>query len=66
MIDVLKCKLGYHKPVRFRQKYKHKSRTTNKGGSKRRWRTWAYETVTITYCERCGKTLKTKTRLKLK
>lgn len=64
MFDNLKCKLGFHKPVQRHYTYKHKCRTTNKGRSKKRWRTWIKEIVTETYCERCGKTLRTKTKWK--
>ena len=64
MFDNLKCKLGFHKPAKYHYKYKHKCRTTNKGRSKKRWYTWAVEIVTYTYCERCGKTLSTKRRLR--
>lgn len=57
MLDSLKCKLGIHKPVQYHHTFKHKCRTTNKGRSKKRWRTWIRELVTVTYCERCGKRL---------
>jgi|GEM_PF-5326722 len=63
MFDNLKCKLGFHKPVDRHYMYQRKSRTTNKGRSKKRWRTWK-EIVTVTYCERCGKTLRTKEKWK--
>lgn len=66
MLDTLKCKLGFHKPVQYHQTIRHKCRTTNKGRSKKRWYTWAKEIFTVTYCERCGKVLKTKRRLKRK
>lgn len=58
MLGTLKCKLGFHKPVQYHETFKHKSRTTNKGRSKKRWRTWVREIVTVTYCERCGIKLK--------
>lgn len=66
MLDTLKCKLGFHKPVQYHQTIRHKCRTTNKGRSKKRWYTYAREIVTTTYCEHCGKILKTKRRLKRK
>ena len=62
MLDSLKCKMGFHKPVQSHHTFMHKSRTTNKGRSKKRWRTWIREVVTTTYCERCGKVLRTKRR----
>lgn len=64
MFDELKCKLGFHKPVQRHYTFKHKCRTTNKGRSKKRWMTWAKELYTETYCERCGKRLKLKRKLK--
>lgn len=64
MLDNLKCKLGFHKPAQYHHTFKHKCRTTNKGRSKKRWRTWIREIVTVTYCERCGKTLRQKRRWK--
>jgi predicted SprT family Zn-dependent metalloprotease len=62
MLDNLKCKIGLHKPAQHHQTFKYECRTTNKGRSKKRWMTVAKEIVTVTYCERCGKTLSTKQR----
>ena len=62
MFDNLKCKLGFHKPVQYHYTIKHRCRTTNKGRSKKRWMTFAKEIYTVTYCERCYKTLRTKRR----
>ena len=62
VLDELKCKMGFHKPVQYHHTFKHKCRTTNKGRSKKRWRTWVKEFVTVTYCQRCGKKLKQKTK----
>lgn len=64
MLDNLKCRLGFHKPVQCHQTFKHRCRTTNKGRSKKRYWTWAREIITTTYCERCGKTLKQKRRVR--
>lgn len=64
MFDRLKCKLGFHKPVQMHWSEKCESRTTRKGRSKKRWRTWAKVLYTETYCERCGKTLRTKRKVK--
>ena len=66
MLDNLKCKLGFHKPVQERISFKHKYRTTNKGRSKKRYYTGIKELYTITYCQRCGKTLRQKRKLILK
>ena len=60
MLDNLKCKLGFHKPEQEHISIKHKYRTTNKGRSKKCYRTGVKELYTITYCERCGKTLRQK------
>lgn len=56
MLDELKCRLGFHKPIQEHATYKHKYRTTNKGRSRKRYYT-VRELVTFTYCERCGKQL---------
>ncbi len=64
MFDNLRCKLGFHKPVTVHRSYKYKCRTTNKGRSKKRYLIWAKILVTETYCERCGKILRTKSKLK--
>ena len=63
MPDNLKCKLGFHKPVQEHFSIKHKYRTTNKGRSKKRNYTGVRELCTITYCQRCGKTLRQKRKL---
>ena len=63
MLDSLKCKLGFHKPVQEHISIKHKYRTTNKGRSKKRYYTGVRELYTITYCKRCGKTLRQKRKL---
>jgi hypothetical protein len=62
MFDNLKCKLGFHKPVQEHFSIKHKYRTTNKGRLKKRYYT-EKELYTITYCQRCGKTLRQKRKL---
>jgi hypothetical protein len=62
MFDNLKCKLGFHKPMQEHFSIKHKYRTTNKGRSKKRYYT-VKELYTITYCQRCGKTLRQKRKL---
>lgn len=62
MLDNLKCKLGFHKPEQEHISIKHKYRTTNKGRSKKRYYT-VKELCTITYCQRCGKTLRQKRKL---
>ena len=62
MFDNLKCKLGFHKPAQEHFSIKHKYRTTNKGRSKKRYYT-VKELYTITYCQRCGKTLRKKRKL---
>lgn len=64
MFDRMKCRVGFHKPKQIHHTFKHKCRTTDKGRSKKRWQTWACEIVTITYCERCGRVLKTKSKWK--
>ncbi len=64
MFDSLKCRMGFHKPVQSHHTFHHKCRTTNKCRSKKRWQTWVKEIVTTTYCERCGKLLKTKRKWK--
>ena len=56
MLDNLKCKLGFHKPVQEHFSIKHKYRTT-------RYYTGMKELYTITYCQRCGKTLRRKRKL---
>ena len=56
MFDKLKCRLGFHKPVREHFSHKYRFRTTNKGRAKKRYYT-CKELYTITFCERCGKTL---------
>lgn len=61
MTDI-RCILGLHKKVQYHYSFLHKCRTTNKGRSKKRWRTWVKELVTITYCERCGEKLGQKTK----
>ena len=43
MLDNLKCKLGFHKPVKEHISIKHKYRTTNKGRSKKRYYTGVKE-----------------------
>lgn len=63
MFGDLKCRLGFHKPAQYHHTFHHKCRTTNKGRSKKRWRTCVRELYTVTYCERCGKTLRQKRRL---
>ena len=65
-MESLKCRLGFHKPVTCHHTFKHKCRTTNKGRSKKRWRTWVRELVTVTYCERCGKQLRLKRKWKFR
>ncbi|MBR5395822.1 MAG: hypothetical protein IK144_12200 [Bacteroidaceae bacterium] len=60
MIYDLRCKLGFHKPKQQHFTVKHKFRTTNKGRSKKRYYTGIKDLYTITYCERCGKTLREK------
>jgi hypothetical protein len=62
MFDNLKCRLGFHKPMQEHFSIKHKYRTTNKGRSKKRYYT-VKELYTITYCQRCGKTLRQKRKL---
>ena len=62
MLDNLKSKLGFHKPVQEHFSIKYKYRTTNKGRSKKRYYT-VKELYTITYCQRCGKTLRQKRKL---
>lgn len=59
-LDNLKCKLGSHNPVQEHFSIKHKFRTTNKGRSKKRYYTGVKDLYTITYCQRCGKTLRQK------
>ena len=63
ILDDLKCRLGFHKPVQFHHTFYHKSRTTSKGRSKKRWRTWARELVTVTYCAHCHERLGQKRKL---
>ncbi len=46
MLDNLKCKLGFHKPVKEHFSIKHKYRTTNKGRSKKRYHTGVKELYT--------------------
>ena len=58
------CLLGFHKPVQERVTTRYGCRTTSKGRSKKRWLTYARETVTVTYCSRCGKKLGRKRKLK--
>ena len=64
MLGDLRCLLGFHKPARRHYSIKYKCRTTNKGRSKKRWYTGARELFTVTYCERCGKELSRKSKLK--
>lgn len=63
MLDKLKCKMGFHKPEQVHYSIKHKYRTTNKGRSKKRYRTGIKELYTITYCQQCGKILSQKRKL---
>ena len=62
MFDNLKCKFGFHKPVTKHFSFKYKFRTTNKGRAKKRYRTGIKELHTVIWCERCGKTLKSKVK----
>lgn len=64
MFDELKCRLGFHKLAHKHWSEKIRSRTTNKGRSKKRWHTLAKVLYTQTYCERCGKVFKTKRKVK--
>lgn len=63
MFDNLKCKFGFHKKAQRHWTESYKFRTNRKGRSRKKFYTEKI-IFTETFCENCGKVLKTKSKWK--